>query len=81
LIVEGYRLLHAGNAEDAAAVFLLSTEVYPDRDNPFDSYAEALLALGDRQGAIENYQKSLELNPNNRNAIKQLEALGVVNDD
>jgi len=45
LIVEGYRLLHAGKVKDAAAVFKLSTEVFPDRDNPYDSYAEALMIL------------------------------------
>jgi CubicO group peptidase (beta-lactamase class C family) len=46
LIVAGYKLLHAGNTKDAAAVFKLSTEVFPNKDNPYDSYAEALMKLG-----------------------------------
>lgn len=75
LIVAGYRLLHAGNAADAAEVFKLSTEVFPDRDNPYDSYAEGLLALGDTINSIKNYKKSLELNPNNNNAIEMLNKL------
>jgi CubicO group peptidase (beta-lactamase class C family) len=75
LIVAGYRLLHAGNAKDAAEVFKLSTEVYPDNDNPYDSYAEALMTLGKNEEAIKNYKKSLELNPRNNNAVEMLKKL------
>lgn len=77
LVVEGYRLLHAENAKDAAKVFKLATEMFPDRDNPYDSYAEALMTLGKNDEAIINYKKSLELNPKNNNAIKMLKKLGV----
>jgi len=77
LIVAGYKLLHAGKTKDAAAVFKLSTEVFPERDNPYDSYAEALMALGKNDEAIKNYKKSLELNPKNNNAKNMLKKLGV----
>ena len=76
LIVAGYRLLHAGNAKDAAEVFKLSIEVFPERDNPYDSYAEALMTLGRNEEAIKNYKKSLELNPTNNNAKEMLKKLG-----
>ena len=75
LIVEGYRLLHAGNAKDAAEVFKLSTEIFPNNDNPYDSYAEALMELGKNDEAIKNYNKSLLLNPGNDNAKKMLKKL------
>ena len=75
LIIEGYKLLHAGNAMDAAAIFKLGTEVFPNKDNPFDSYAEALMELGRNEEAITNYKKSLLLNPENENAKKMLEKL------
>ncbi len=75
LIIEGYKLLHAGNAKDAAEVFKLSTEVFPDRDNPYDSYAEALLILGDTINSIKNYKKSVHLNPKNQNGIRILKEL------
>ena len=75
LIIAGYKLLHAGNAEDAASVFKLSTEVFPNADNTYDSYAEALLTLGNTSEAIVNYKKSLSLNPNNNNAIEMLKQL------
>lgn len=77
LIVTGYKFLHAGNAKDAAKIFKLSTEVFPNRYNPYDSYAEALMTLGRNEEAITNYKKSLALNPNNNNAIKMLAKLGV----
>jgi len=77
LIVVGYKLLHGGNVKDAAKVFKLSTEVFPDRANPYDSYAEALMALGKNKEAIENYKQSLKLNPNNENAIKMLKTIGI----
>lgn len=78
LIIAGYKFLHAENAEDAAKIFKLSTEMFPDKDNPYDSYAEALMALGKNEEAITNYRKSLALNPKNNNAIKMLAKLGVM---
>ena len=75
LIIEGYKLLHAGNTKDAAKVFKLSTEVFPNKDNPYDSYAEALMELGRNKEAIKNYKKSLLLNPENENAKKMLKKL------
>jgi len=75
LIVAGYRMLHVGKAEEAAKVFKLSIEIFPDRDNPYDSYAEALMTLGKNEEAIKNYKKSLNLNPNNKNAKRMIEKL------
>lgn len=75
LIVAGYKYLQADNAEFAAKIFKLSIEVFPDRDNPYDSYGEALLVLGDTIQAIKNYKKSLELNPKNNNAVEILKKL------
>ena len=77
LIVAGYKYLHAENAIYAAKVFKLATKVFPDRDNPYDSYAEALMLLGKNDEAITNYKTSLELNPKNNNAIEMLAKLGV----
>lgn len=75
LIIAGYKYLHAGNAKYAAEVFELSTEVFPNKDNPYDSYAEALMTLGKNEEAIKNYKKSLEINPNNNNAKEKLKEL------
>ncbi len=56
-------------------VFLLATKLYPNSANLYDSLAEGYLFIGDREKAIESFEKSLELNPQNQNAINRLEQL------
>jgi hypothetical protein len=73
----GYTLLQQGDTEAAIRVFELNSETYPGSFNVWDSLAEAHKTAGHRDRAIELYRKSLELNPNNANAVKMLEELGV----
>ena len=73
----GYTYLTAGNTKAALAVFRINTEAYPNSSNVFDSYGEALMADGQKEAAVENYKKSLELNPGNDNAVQMLEKMGV----
>lgn len=73
---EGYRYLFQGQVEEAIVLFKLNVEAYPDSWNAYDSLGEALLAGGDRSGAEANYRKSLELNPDNTNAVRMLESMG-----
>jgi D-alanyl-D-alanine-carboxypeptidase/D-alanyl-D-alanine-endopeptidase len=61
----GYWLFGQGRLRDAAAIFRLNVEMYPDESNPYDSLGEALLALGDTLAAIRNYQRSVDLDPGN----------------
>ena len=75
--LSGYQLLQAGNAKAAAAVFKINVESFPNSFNTYDSYGEALLELGDKTQAIENYKKSVKLNPDNEGGIKVLNGLGV----
>ena len=72
----GYLFLGAGRTNDAARLFQLNTEIFPTSANVYDSYGEVLLATADTLGAIENYRRSLELNPDNINATRVLERLG-----
>lgn len=44
---------------------LLATELYPTSANLFDSLAEAYLFIGNKEKAIESFEKSLELNAKN----------------
>ena len=76
----GYQLLQSGRAKEAEAVFKLNVEAFPNAFNPYDSYGEALLVLGDTAQAIENYKKSVTLNPGNENGLIVLKALGVDTD-
>jgi tetratricopeptide (TPR) repeat protein len=71
----GYEFLYDGDAATAVALFELMVDAYPESANAYDSYGEALLATGDTTGAVTNYQKSLELNPGNTNAVNVLEQL------
>lgn len=70
--VFGYTLLQGGQMNEALRVFELNVEAYPKAANPWDSLAEAHMRLGNKEKAIEFYQKSLELNPSNTNATQML---------
>jgi CubicO group peptidase (beta-lactamase class C family) len=72
----GYYLLHdKKRIEDAIAIFKFNIEMYPKYFNAYDSLAEAYMVKGDKDLAIKNYAKSLELNPKNINAIEKLNEL------
>ncbi len=71
----GYALLQAERTEDAIKIFQLNIESYPENANCYDSLAEACAARGDKALAIKNYARSLELDPANANAVKQLNKL------
>ncbi|MDO6597341.1 serine hydrolase [Oceanihabitans sp. 2_MG-2023] len=73
----GYRLLQAEKVDDAITIFKLNVDAFPNSFNVYDSYAEALMTKGNKEQAIVNYKKSVELNPNNQNGITQLKKLGV----
>ena len=71
----GYDLLERDRVSDAITVFQLNAEEYPKVANVYDSLAEAYAKAGNRRLAIENYKRSLELDPKNQNAIDHLKDL------
>jgi len=71
----GYALLQADKVDDAIKVFQLNIEAYPQDANAYDSLAEAYAKKGEKALAIKNYAKSLELNPDNANALERLNKL------
>ena len=75
LVKLGYQLLRTKKVRDAIEIFKLSVEAYPQSYNTYDSLAEAYMDQGDRDLAIQNYRKSLDLNPANTNAVRMLEKL------
>jgi len=76
----GYQLLQSNKAKEAAAMFKLNVEAFPTSFNVYDSYGEALLALGNKKEAIENYLKSVQLNPGSESGMKALKEAGVNTD-
>jgi len=71
----GYQLMGSGKLNEAIAIFKLNVAMYPEGYNTYDSLAEAQAAAGDKQSAIANYKKSLELNSGNANAVERLKKL------
>jgi tetratricopeptide (TPR) repeat protein len=71
----GYTYMGRGQLQEALAVFRLNIEAYPWSSNVYDSYAEALMANHQYDLAVRNFRRSLELDPGNRNATKNLKQL------
>lgn len=71
----GYDLLQANKVASAIEIFKLNVEAFPYSGNCYDSLGEAYLKNGDRQLAIDNYKKSIELDPTNEAGKKALEQL------
>lgn len=70
-----YRLMLQGKLDEALSIFLVLAELFPDSYLAFDSLGEVYLRKGDREKAGQSFKKSLELNPNNQNAVQQLKSL------
>lgn len=62
----GLEYLYDGNIETAIEILKLNTAAYPNAFNTYDSLAEAYMYHGDKQLAIKNYEKSVQLNPDNK---------------
>jgi tetratricopeptide (TPR) repeat protein len=71
----GYMLLEKGRNADAIAILKLNVEEYPKSGNVYDSLADAYAKDGQKQQAIANYRRSLELDPKNQNAANRLKEL------
>jgi hypothetical protein len=71
----GYDFVSRGKYREAIAVFSLNVELYPASSNVYDSLGEAYMNAGERQRAIRNYERSLQLDPGNANGRKMLERL------
>ena len=55
----------------------MNIDAFPTSSNVYDSNGEALLKNGDKEKGIENYKRSIELNPANQGGIDVLKKLGV----
>jgi tetratricopeptide (TPR) repeat protein len=74
----GYVLLRSNRTKEALICFELNTYLFRYNPNVYDSYGEALALSGEHVKALKMYEKVLEIDPENKNAmaqIKHLEAL------
>ncbi len=70
-------LRNEGQRDEAIELFELNTANYPGSYNAFDSLGEAYERIGDKDKAIVNYKKSLELNPDNEHARNKIDTLSI----
>ena len=71
----GYELLQNGKIKEAIEIFKINVETYPKEGNVYDSLGEAYLKDGNKNLAIVNYKKSVELDPKNEQGKKVLAEL------
>jgi CubicO group peptidase (beta-lactamase class C family) len=72
----GYTLLYGfKRPKDAIEVFKQNVEDYPQSSNTYDSLGEGYMVDQQTELAIKNYERSIELNPNNTNGVEMLKRL------
>jgi tetratricopeptide (TPR) repeat protein len=72
----GYGLLaEPDRVDEAISIFRLNTALFPESSNTWDSLGEGYMTAGRTELAIANYEKSLELDPSNANAVAMIERL------
>lgn len=71
----GYSFLTNNKVNEAIEVFKLNVKLYPTAWNTYDSLGEAYAAAGNKDLAIENYEKSIALNPENEHGKEMLKKL------
>jgi CubicO group peptidase (beta-lactamase class C family) len=71
----GYNLMFMQRLDDAIKVFEQNTKDFPASANVWDSLAEAWMKKGEKALAIKYYEKSLELDPANKNAEQMIREL------
>ena len=68
-------MLNLNRIKDAVLVLESNTQLFPKSANAYDSLGEAYMKNSNKERAMENYQKSLELDPRNENAKEMLKRL------
>ena len=71
----GYNYLTKKDYPTAIKIFEMNADAYPDAWNVYDSLGEAYLESGNKKQAKVYYEKSLELNPDNKYAKEALKDL------
>lgn len=66
---------HKGNDQDAIRILKLNVEQHPQSLRARTALAQTYEELGQKEMAVEEYRKVLEIDPQNQNARRKLEAL------
>lgn len=71
----GYQLLGSKQTVQAIRIFQLNVELFPQSSNVYDSLGEAYLDNGEKELAIQNYRRSLDLDPKNSKAAEMIKKI------
>lgn len=71
----GYQQLNFKHIEEAIEFFGQNIRLHPNSFNVYDSMGEAYMINGQKSLAIENYEKSIAINPSNENGKTMLKKL------
>ena len=81
-VIDLYRLnrmakkyMSANKIAEAKELFLINIALYPQKSLVYNSMGDAFKKENDTVKAIEYYKKSLVINPENRNSLRNLEKL------
>ena len=64
----GYQLMEEGDDDGALKVLETNAAIYPDAFNTHDSLGEIFMKLNRKDEGLKAYEKSFQLNPENKNA-------------
>jgi tetratricopeptide (TPR) repeat protein len=71
----GYMYIGQERYAEAVAIFKLNADIHPESWNVYDSLAEAYMKRGEWDLAVANYNRSIEINPENDNGRQMLEEI------
>ncbi|MBC7900121.1 MAG: serine hydrolase [Saprospiraceae bacterium] len=75
LNLAGYELLRTGKVKEAGEIFKLNVEMFPNAANPHDSLGEYYATGGQKDLAIKEYKRALEIDPKFPSAIAAIKRL------
>jgi tetratricopeptide (TPR) repeat protein len=79
LLMFSYYLAGTGQPDAALEVMNLEVQEFPTFWNAYDSLAELYEMVGEKKLAIQNYEKSVQINPDNWHAAEKLKKLKELN--
>jgi tetratricopeptide (TPR) repeat protein len=75
LLAVAQRAIAANKPDDALAYLQANLEYYPKSSRTYQTMAQVKNGKGDKDGAIKDFEKAVELDPNNAQAKAQLQQL------
>jgi Photosynthetic reaction centre cytochrome C subunit/Tetratricopeptide repeat len=75
LVPIAQQLTNSNKPDDALLLLQLNAEFYPNSAPTYGGMAQAYLKKNDKDNAIKNFEKVIQIDPNNQQAKRQLETL------